>query len=616
MTQTLNAPDSQGDTTSETTSATTTGARPATAAEVVIDWAAVPPDEEADARDFERYIAERDSGVLVDDDFRRIRLTNGIYGIRGEDRLQMVRVKIPQGVLAPEQLRVLAKVGEEHSRGFGHITTRQNFQFHLVPIEEATAVMRMLASVGLTTREACGDTVRNVAADHMSGIGPDQIFDVTPWGRAVTDHFLRNPAGQRLPRKFKIALTGSEADLGQAAINDIGPIATRHPETGELGFKVLVGGGLGTTPHEAKVLEPFTSMADLIPTCEAILRVFDRAGERGNRNRARLKWLIQKIGIEEFRELVFAERHAVISVSGTNPGIPEVVRAAAADKEITASALAVLPPTNGNERLARWAKTNVVATQDGQFAVYVTTPLGDVTTAQFFGLADISEDFGPYGDAPADLRITNRQNVIFRGVAADRVLELWERLDAIGLGEPDAHSAGDPVSCPGADTCNIAITQSRGLAKAISERLRTDGVAASDVTINISGCSNSCGQHHLADIGFFGMERRINDRSVPDYQVLVGGGLRTDGASFGNRVGRLPAKRVPEATSVLISTWQSDAAEGESFRAWSDRLGRKEVSTLLAPFDEIGDYDGDRDAYVDFDETSDFEVALGQAECA
>ncbi len=589
--------------------------RPDTTADVVVDWDAVPADEEADAADLANYISMRDEGRLSEDDFRRIRLLNGIYGIRGETRLQMVRVKVPQGVLNATQLRMLAKIGEEHSRGFGHITTRQNFQFHLTPIEETPHVMRMVASVGLTTREACGDAVRNTGADHLSGVGPDQIFDVTPWGRAVSDHFLRNSAAQRLPRKFKVAFSGTEADLGQAMINDIGPIATRNPETGKLGFKILVGGGLGATPHEAKILEPFTRMEDLIPTCDAILRVFDHYGERRNRNRARLKWLIDKLGIDEFRELVTAERRAVLSVSGVNPGIPEVVLRSGADREIEERPRALLPPLNGSRRLNQWVNTNVLATKDGRFAVYATIPIGDITTTQFLGLADITDDFGSYEGAQADIRITNRQNVIFRGIEAGRVFALWDRLEAIGLGDADAHAASDPVSCPGADTCNLAITQSSGLARAIRTTLDADGLSGANVNINISGCSNSCGQHHLADIGLFGLERRMNGRSVPGYQLMVGGGLREDGASFGNKIARIPAKRAPEAVALLISRWQAERSNGEDFRAWSDRSGRARVAELVSGFDQIPAYEDDRDPYVDFGEVTDFVVELGQSEC-
>ncbi|MCC7077685.1 MAG: nitrite/sulfite reductase [Acidimicrobiia bacterium] len=590
--------------------------RPTSAAEVAIDLTAITDIAAADIDDFERYAAERDAGILPEEDFRRIRLNNGIYGIRHEDRLHMVRIKLPQGKVAPAQMRVLAKVADEFSRGFAHITTRQCFQVHLVRIEDVPTVMRHLASAGLTTREACGDTVRNVQADPLAGLVPDHPFDVTPWGRATTDHFLRNPAAQRLPRKFKINFSGNDDDLGQTAINDIGAIATRHAATGDLGFRVYVGGGLGATPHEAKLLEPFTRLEDAIPTFEAILRVFDRHGNRENRNRARLKWLLAEIGIEAFREMVFAERHAVIAVSGTNQGIPQAVLDAGGHLPLPAGEIVPLPVDTGDPDFDRWIETNATATLDGRVAVYMTTPLGDITTRQFLALADVMEDFAPPDADHVDTRVTNRQNVLLRGIEAERLFDLWKRLDEIGFGEADAHRASDPVSCPGADTCNLAFTQSRGLAKAVRAKVLEAGLGSAPIKINISGCSNSCGQHHLGDIGFFGMERRIDGTPAPGYQLMVGGGLDADQARFGTKVRRLPAKRVPEVVVELIARYERERAAGESFRAWSDRVGRDPLAEMLAGFDEIPSFEDDPDAYVDWDETTPFAVNLGQGECA
>lgn len=592
--------------------------RPTDADAVDIDLAAIPAPEEAEVRDFERFITERDCGTLAEEDFRRIRLNNGIYGIRHQENVHMVRVKFPGGVVRAEQFRVLAKVAATQARGFGHITTRQNIQFHLVAIAEVPTVMRWVASAGMTTREACGDTVRNVQADPLAGVWPGQPFDVTPWAEATFRHFLRNPAAQRLPRKFKINFSGDFNDWGQAAINCIGPIAVTHPETGELGFRVLVGGGLGTTPFEAEALEDFTPQAWLVPTMEAILRVFDREGERSNRNRSRLKWLIQKIGIEEFRARVLAERTAVIAVSGVNPVVPALVVAAGADR----APLTVPPaekPTTEDARLSHWLQTNVVATTDGAFAAFVTIPLGDITTAQFLGLADIVEDFDSVGLAEgsgADVRFTNRQNLVFRGVAPVRLGELWQRLDAIGLGGGDAHAAGDPVSCPGADTCNLAITQSRGLARAIRDQLALSELGDVAVKINISGCSNSCGQHHLGEIGLFGMERRFHGSSAPGYQLMVGGGLGLEGVNFGMRVAKLAAKRAPEAVATLVGAYDADRSAGQTFRAWATTVGKDKLQALVRDFEGLGTPDEEPDGYIDWDEALPFEVNLGQGECA
>lgn len=589
--------------------------RPTDPAGVRIDLDAVPPAEEAEIRDFERYMGDRECGVLAEEDFRRIRLNNGIYGIRHRENIHMVRVKFPGGVVRAEALRVLAKVGTAYARGFGHITTRQNIQFHLVAIDDVPTVMRWVASAGMTTREACGDTVRNVQADPLAGVWPGQPFDVTPWAEATFRHFLRNPAAQRLPRKFKINFSGDLNDWGQAAINCIGPIAATHPETGELGFRVLVGGGLGTTPFEAQELEDFTPQAWLIPTMEAILRVFDREGERRNRNRSRLKWLVQKIGIEEFRAKVFAERNAVIAVSGVNPGVPDIVVAAGADRRGVATAPAVKPETD-DPALAAWLRSNVVATTDGAFAAFVTIPLGDITTAQFLGLADIVEDFAAPGARDADVRFTNRQNLVFRGVGGEDVAELWSRLAAIGLGGSHAHAAGDPVSCPGADTCNLAITQSRGLAKAVRDKLLREDLAEVAVKVNISGCSNSCGQHHLGEIGLFGTERRFHGTSAPGYQLMVGGGLGSEGVSFGMRVAKLAAKHAPDAVAALVAAYDADRGAGQTFRSWARTTGKDKLQALVADFEGLGTPEDEPDGYVDWDETMPFAVNLGQGECA
>lgn len=590
--------------------------RPRRAAEIPVDLDAISDVAERDIRDLERYISERDAGILPEEDFRRIRLNNGIYGIRHEERLHMVRIKAPQGRITPDQMRVVGKVADEFSRGFAHITTRQAFQIHLVPIEAVPTVMRYVASYGLTTREACGDTVRNVQADPLAGLVPDHPFDVTAWGKATTEHFLRNPAAQRLPRKFKINFSGNDEDLGQTAINDIGAIATRNEATGELGFRIYVGGGLGATPHEAQLLEPFTRLEDTIPTFEAILRIFDRHGNRENRNRARLKWLVAEIGIEAMRQMVFAERRAVIAVSGTNPEIPPAVLEARAHMPLEAGELAELPSGTGNPDLDRWIETNAVPTIDGKVAAWITVPLGDITTDNALALADIMEDFAPPGQPFVDTRTTNRQNLLMRGLEVERLPELWKELGRIGFGDPDAHGPADPVSCPGADTCNLAITQSRGLARAIRDKVKDAGLASSPVRINISGCSNSCGQHHLADLGFFGMERRIGGHSAPGYQVMAGGGLDDDRARFGTRLRRLPAKRIPEVVVDLISRYESDRSAGESFRAWSDRVGRDPLAEMLSSFDTLPSFEDDPDSYVDWDETAPFEVNLGQGECA
>ncbi len=585
--------------------------------QVPVDFSQVPAIEEADIQDFEKYTLERDAGRLAEDDFRRIRLMNGIYGIRGEERLHMVRIKSPGGILNASRLRMLGRISTEYSRGFGHITTRQNFQFHMVRVEDVPQVMRMIASAGLTTREACGDTFRTIQADPLAGLIADHAFDVTPWAQAATDHFLRNPITQRLPRKFKVNFSGNADDLGQTAINCVGPVATKHPESGELGFRVYVGGGLGTTPFEAKLLEDFTSMEWLIPTMEAIVRIFNVEGNRENRNRARLKWLLANMGIKTFREKVFAERQAVLAASGTNTGIPTRVLDAGAHLPIKVQATTPLPAPTGNERFDKWVSTNLISTVDGKFAAYATIPLGDVTTEQFFGLAGLLEDFGSPLETEPNIRITNRQNILFRAISPDKIEKFYNRLNEVGFGNSNVHSASDPVSCPGADTCKIAVTQSRGLAKAIRAKLQEEDLTEAPVRINISGCSNSCGQHHLADIGFFGFERRhrTESTSLPGYQMLIGGGLGDEGARFGKKIGKPIAKMAPQATADTIRMYDKERTAGESFRDWVDRTGTSKIKDALQQYDNLPSQEANSDAYIDWDETTKFQVEVGESEC-
>ena len=584
----------------------------------------IPEAQQADIEKFEEQLARYRSGELDPEVFRVYRLTNGIYGQRQGGENQMVRVKIPAGVLSPAQLDMLAHISENYSRGWGHITTRQNVQFHFVQLDDIPKVLSCLASVGLTTREACGDTVRNVQGCHLAGACPHEVLDITEWANATYRHFLHNPIAQRLPRKFKINFSGCATDCGQAMFNDIGIIAATRPTGGgnapERGFRVYVAGGLGANPHPAIALEDFTTREELLPTLEACVRVFDHDGNRDNKLRARMKWLTDTLGIDELRRRIFRERRFLLASASWPGGIPEEVaergdEPAGLSSEVEATPMGQGTPVRlrrpGNYE--RWSDANVVrGVANGSVSAYAWARLGDITTGQFRALADIARDFR------AEVRITNRQNLVFRDLTEGQLPQLFARLEEIDMALPGAELARDVVACPGADTCNLAVTQSRGLADAIGNRLEEEGLAdLGGVRTNISGCPNSCGQHHAFDIGFFGAERRAHDQSAPGYQMLLGGYVGQEKIHFGKRALRLPAKNAPEAVVRVVRRFADERDAGELFHQWLDRSGgAKEVALSLKDLDTFPAPDEAPEFYVDFGETGPYEVLLGDSECA
>ena len=577
-----------------------------------------------DIERFERAVAQYLAGEINEDVFRVMRLNNGVYGQRQGGTNQMVRIKLPAGTITPEQLDTMGQIAEEFSRGWGHITTRQNVQVHYVELSRVPELMRRIGAVGLTSREACGDTVRNVMACHLAGACPHEVLDVTPWAEAAFEHFVRNPLGQRLPRKFKINFSGCSTDCGQAMFNDAGVIATTRslPDgTIEHGFRVYLAGGLGATPHPAQALEEFTTREDLLPTIEAILRVFDQTGNRDNKLRARLKWVVDQLGIDELRRRVLKVRLTLPASSSWPGGIPPIVQKAGdapAGRSSTIAATAVgqgavpvaLTP---RDPYGRWVATSVVrGTANGSVSAVAYAALGDVTASQFRALASIQRELG------ADVRLSNRQNVVFRGLTELQLPLLYERLGAIGMARPGAELARDVVACPGADTCNIAVTQSRGLASAIGQQLEEEGLAdVGGVRINISGCTNSCGQHHASDIGFFGAERRAHGRSAPGYQMLLGGYVGDEQIHFGEKALRLPAKAAPMAAARVVRRFNEERSAGEAFRSWMDRVGGAfAIATELRDLAEFPSPDDAPEFYVDYGETGPFVAEVGDSECA
>lgn len=584
----------------------------------------IDPGIEADIAKFESQLHRFLDGTLDEDVFRVFRLNNGVYGQRQGGHNQMLRVKLPGGVVAPEQLERMADVADTYSRGWGHITTRQNFQFHYVDLQQVPDALRVLAAAGLTSREACGDTVRNVQACHLAGACPHEILDVTPWAEATFRHFLRNPIAQRMPRKFKINFSGCATDCGQAMFNDAGVIAvTRTADDGtiERGFRVYVAGGLGTTPHPALALEDFTPREELLPTLEAILRVFDHAGNRDNKLRARMKWLVTNLGFEEVQRQVFRERKFLLASSSWPGGIPDAVLVDGDDPAGVADGVEVTPVGHGvtpvtltrRGAFERWEDANVVrGVTRGTVSAYAWARLGDITSEQMRALAAVQRELG------AEVRVTNRQNLVFRGLTEGQLPTLHARLEAIDMAEPGAELTRDVVACPGADTCNLAVTQSRGLAEAIGARLAEEGLAEiGGVRTNISGCPNSCGQHHIADIGFFGAERRAHGRSAPGYQMLLGGYVGQEQINFGEKALRLPARNAAEAAVRVVRQFNDERQPGEDFRAWLTRSGGVgAVAETLADLDHFPTPEESPDFYVDYGETGPYEKVIGESECA
>ena len=605
----------------------------------------IDPALEADIAKFDRMLAEHLDERVDEDEFRIFRLNNGIYGQRQGGHNQMVRIKLPYGGVTADQLVLLGSVADRYSRGWGHVTTRQNVQFHFVQLERVPDLLREIASVGLTTREACGDTVRNVMGCHLAGACPYEVLDISPWAEATFRHFLHHPYAQRLPRKFKINFSGCATDCGQAMFNDVGVVAVARPlpdGTVEPGFRVFMAGGLGANPHAAQAVEDFTPRESLLATIEAILRTFDHYGNRDNKLRARLKWVVDQIGIDELRRRVLRERKLLVASSTWPGGVPDLVtelgdapagvatgvdptplgtpvsfRARPAP-EATSSARPAPEATSSARpapeagRYQRWESANVViGVAKGTVSAIAYAKLGDITSDQFRALAAIVRDFG------ATVRVTNRQNFAFRELSAEQLPALHARLEEIGMAEPGAELARDVVSCPGADTCNLAVTQSRGLADEIGRALEDAGLAdVGGVRINISGCTNSCGQHHVADIGFHGVERRVHGRPAPGYQLLLGGHVGNTEIEFAQRALRLPAKAAAEATVRLVGRYSDERTVSEPFAQWLSRVGgAKVVGDQLKDLDFWPDPEERPDYYVDFDETGPYVAEVGPGEC-
>jgi sulfite reductase beta subunit-like hemoprotein len=567
---------------------------------------------EAEIARFEERVQQLRSGAITEEQFRPFRLKHGTYGQR-QPGYQMLRVKVAAGVLKPSQLRVLARIGDEYSTGRGHLTTRENVQFHFVKLENVPAAMRLLADSGLTTREACGNTVRNVTACPVAGICSGEAFDVTPYALGVSRYLLRHPDFHDLPRKFKIAFSGCADDGGcaVAGIHDVGLIAQVWGSNGTArrGFKVLVGGGLGSLPTEAAVLADFLPEEELLPTIEAVLRLFNEIGNRKNKFKARLKFVLREKGIEELRRLVFEKRK-------TSQAPAEVFTVAS---QIRPALVSIAPapltpaPANGasDTEYDRWAEHNLMPQrQAGYGAIWIKLPAGTFHSRQMRVLADLLESQDLTG-----VRIAINQDLVIPWVPFDRVRAIFNELHALDLAIPGARTISDVTGCPGATTCNLGITRSLTLADVLSREL--EGYSDPEIQklrIKISGCPNSCGHHHIADIGFYGNARKIDDQQAPFYQLLLGGKVSAAGAHFGRQIMAVPARPIAAIIRALLAFYQQDRQPRESFSAWVTRTPDSAIVERLRPLVEVTN--STEDIFLDWGDTETFSLKLGRGECA
>ena len=557
-------------------------------------------------------------GDIEETEFIKFRLKQGVYGQRQPD-VQMIRVKLPWGGVTPDQLDAFADVIEKYvPLNKGHITTRQNIQLHHVPLPDAAAAIRELSEAGLSSREGCGNTVRNVTGDPWAGVAPDELFDLTPYAGAYVRYFVRHPTTQMMPRKIKTAFDGTpEADRSLTGIHDIAFLARERD--GVRGVEVRVGGGTSIMPRVAPTLYDFVGLDDgeYLKVAEACLRIFDRQDFlRVNRARARIKVLIDKVGMDRFREMVeeelagdwVAERD--FDVDGLRFDV---------DEEALAPALpeAYASPNGDLSAFERFAADNVQAQrQDGFSTVHVKVTRGDLTPEQLRGIAEIMRRY-----CNGFMRMTVHQNFLLRWVRDETVYEVWQALDALDLADTGPDTITDVVSCPGTDSCKLGITSSMGLNAALQQRLEemqiTDPLTRA-IHIKMSGCPNGCSQHHIANIGFYGASIRVGEHTIPAYVAHIAGNFEGGEIVYGTRLKvRLPSKRIPDAVERWLRWYQADRVDGEAFNDFASRVGAKAFEDLVRDLSLPAEFSLDSmNTFIDWNKDVPFVVARGEGECA
>jgi sulfite reductase (ferredoxin) len=593
---------------------------------------------------FETEIELRKQGKIDEKVFAETRLRRGAYGQRYDnghrydgtesrklpyadkptkgpgtmwDAPGMQRIKIPFGGLNSRQLEVMADLAEEYSDGIAHVTTRQDFQLHFIHIENGPSLMRRLASVGITTREACGNAVRNVTACPIAGVCRDEAFDVTPYAHALAWFLMGHPDTMEFGRKFKPAFSGcAQHACGLTQMHDIGYVAAVREVDGRLqrGFKIVVGGGLGPVPRQARLLTEFAPVEEMLPLTQAVCRVFGRHGEKKNRNAARIKFLVDKWGIEKFREEVFAARKELRE----DPRWLEMLKGAEQAAEGPLHPPGRLPPPGGDRKLAEWVASNVRdQRQEGYVTASVTLPLGDITATQLRALADIVAKY-----TRGTIRTTVEQNFLIRWVSKADVPALYADLAAADLGQAGAESIVDVVTCPGTDTCKLGISSSRGLGGELRNRLIANNFkfdeAIRSLHIKVSGCFNSCGCHHVADIGLYGVSRTINGYKVPHFQVVLGGQWENNAGSYGLPIIAIPSKRAPDAVDRITAHYVQNRQKDEKFYAFVKRVGKGPIRDLLEPLNQnLPSHDAEPGLYSDWGDPRQYSIGdIGVGECA
>ena len=563
--------------------------------------------------DFELQVRRFQAGEFNETEFLAYRLKQGVYGQRQPDT-QMMRIKIPFGGLTADQLNALGVLTAKFvPLNKGHVTTRENIQIHHLQLEDAANVMRILGEVGLTTREACGNTMRNVTGCEFAGVSKDEPFDVTPYAAAYSRFFVRHPYTQGLPRKLKTAFSGCVTDCAITAIHDIGFIP--KIKDGEKGFEFKVGGGTSIMPKLAPTLYDFVPMNEYLKITEAVVRVFHHTDElRKNKMKARIKFHIARVGIDAFREQVEEELRKPWAQKSFDPTPLLFIE----DESIDAPSLdGVYKAAESSPAFERWVESNVKdQKQEGYKAVTIKLFQGDIQAEQFHQLADISRKY-----AGGRARVTHQQNITFRWVPANALYELWEALNEIGLGDSGAQEISDVVSCPGTDSCKLGITSSMGLSRAISEKIdamKIDDPLTRKMHVKMSGCPNGCGQHHVADIGFHGAAAKAPGGQVPAYELFLGGSYENNDTRIGLRAKtKVPAKRIPDAFEKVLHFYWAYRNDGEEFKDFAVRLGPAAFEPILQEFTEVGELSRDTiQDYIDWDKTIKYKLERGEGECA
>lgn len=604
----------------------------------------MPPAWAEEIDKFETEIELKKHGKLEDRIFAETRLRRGAYGQRydngqrhdgvqtqklefpaGEltkgphtywDAPGMQRIKIPYGGMNARQLEVMAELAEEYSDGIGHVTTRQDFQLHFIHIDDTPDLMRRLAAVGITSREACGNSVRNVTGCPYAGVCSEAPFDISAYADALTFFLLGHPDAQDFGRKFKVAFSGCEQNAcGLVNIHDLGYIAQTRVENGveRRGFKLYVGGGLGSVPQNAKLFDEFLPEEEMLPMAQAICRVFGRYGEKKDRGRARMKFLVKDWGIEKFKEEVLKERQILKADARWTDFLPKTRK----DFEAPLKPASSLDLASQSEEFKAWYKANVYhQKQQGYKSVTIALPLGDITAHQLRALADIARKY-----THENIRTTVEQNILLRWISEADLPAVHADLKKACLDEACAGTILDIVSCPGTDTCKLGISASRGLAGELRNRLAEQSQlmdeAVKNLHIKVSGCFNSCGQHHISDLGFYGVSRKVGGYMVPHFQVVLGGQWENNGGSYGLPVGAIASKNIPQVVTRLTGRYVSERNKDESFKDFIQRIGKVEIKKVLQDLTQVPSHEVDASYYTDWGDPREYTTGdIGVGECA